>query len=140
MNGGLPTFGGGRPSRLALAGAKWESRLESFPGPGGSNMKFLTTVKPGPMPPPVDVARAAQEWLQAALDDGWIECCYAYPHGGGCSISEVDSHEVLMDRLLAYPMSPFVEYEVEPLVDLDAAFDRLIPAIERAAAGAEAGA
>ena len=77
-------------------------------------MKFLTTVKPGPMPPPVEVARAGQEWLQAALDDGWIECCYAYPHGGGCSISDVDSHEELMDRLLDYPMSPFVDYEVTP--------------------------
>ena len=72
------------------------------------------------------MARAAQEWLQAALDDGWIECCYAYPHGGGCSISEVDSHEELMDRLLDYPMSPFVDYEVTPLVELDAAFDKLI--------------
>jgi muconolactone delta-isomerase len=103
-------------------------------------MKFLTTVKPGPMPPPPEVARAAQEWLQAALDDGWIECCYAYPHGGGCSISEVDSHEELMDRLLDYPMSPFVDYEVTPLVELDAAFDKLISFIERAAAGAGAGA
>ena len=48
-------------------------------------MKFLTTVKPGPMPPPAEVARAGNEWLQAALDDGWIECCYAYPHGGGAA-------------------------------------------------------
>jgi hypothetical protein len=102
-------------------------------------MKFLTTVKPGPMPPPVEVARASQEWIQAALDDGWMECCYAYPQGGGCSISEVDSHEELMDRLLDYPMSPFVEYEVIPLVELDGAFDKLISYVERATAAAGAG-
>ena len=45
-----------------------------------------------------------------------------------------------MDRLLDYPMSPFVDYEVTPLVELDAAFDKLISYIERATAAAGAGA
>ena len=35
---------------------------------------------------------------------------------------------------MEYPLSPFVEYEVQPLVDLDAAFDRFIPFIEKMSA------
>jgi hypothetical protein len=39
-----------------------------------------------------------------------------------------------MEELLDYPLSPFMEYEVRPLVDLNAAFDRAIPYIERVSA------
>ncbi len=35
---------------------------------------------------------------------------------------------------MEYPLSPFVEFHVEPLVEIDAAFDRLIPYIERMSA------
>jgi hypothetical protein len=83
------------------------------------------------MPPPVDLVRSAQEWLGAKLDDGTFECAYAFPGGGGCSIGEYDSHEQLMELLMEYPLSPFVEYDVSALVDLDAAFDRFIPFVER---------
>ena len=94
-------------------------------------MKFLVSVRPGPMPPPVDLVRSAKDWIQARLDDGTFECVYAYPEGGGCSIGEYDSHEQLMELLMEYPISPFVEYDVKALVELDAAFDRFIPFIER---------
>ena len=33
-------------------------------------MKFLVTVKPGPMPPPAELVRQAQDWIQEKLDDG----------------------------------------------------------------------
>ena len=39
-----------------------------------------------------------------------------------------------MEQLMEYPLSPFVEYEVQPLVDLNAAFDRFIPFIEKMSA------
>ncbi len=97
-------------------------------------MKFLVTVRPGPMPPPPELFRSAQEWIQAKLDDGTFECVYAYPEGGGCSIGDNDSAEQLMEELLDYPLSPFVEYEVRPLVDLNAAFDRAIPYVEKMSA------
>jgi hypothetical protein len=97
-------------------------------------MKYLVTVKPGPMPPPVELVRQAQKWLQAKLDDGSFEACYAFPEGGGCSIGNNDSAEHLMEQLMEYPLSPFVEYEVQPLVDLNAAFDRFIPFIEKMSA------
>lgn len=97
-------------------------------------MKFLVTVTPGPMPPPIELVRQAQEWIQAKLDDGSFEACYAFPQGGGCSIGTNDSHEQLMEQLMEYPLSPFVEYDVKPLVDLNAAFDRVIPYIEKMSA------
>ena len=65
-------------------------------------MKFLVTVTPGPMPPPIEAVRAAQEWIKARVDDGTFECVYAFPEGGGCSIGENDSHEQLMEQLIDY--------------------------------------
>lgn len=94
-------------------------------------MKFLVTVKPGPMPPPLEAVRAAQAWIQERVGDGTFEAVYAFPHGGGMSISDSASSEELMDRLLDYPLSPFVDYAVEPLVELDAAFARVIAFTER---------
>jgi hypothetical protein len=97
-------------------------------------MKFLVTVKPGPMPPPVEVVREARDWLQERLDDGTFDAVYAFPHGGGMSIGENESHEELMEELMEYPLSPFVVYDVQPLVEMDAAFDRFIPFIEKMSA------
>jgi hypothetical protein len=71
------------------------------------------------------------EWIQTKVDDGTFECVYAFPEGGGCSIGQNDSHEQLMEQLMDYPLSPFVDYEVHPLVELDAAFQRFIPFVER---------
>lgn len=97
-------------------------------------MKYLVTARPGPMPPPIDQVRQARDWLQARLDDGTFDACYAFPGGGGFSISSADSADELMDMLLEYPMSPFVEYDVQPLVEMNDAFDRLIPFIEKMSA------
>jgi hypothetical protein len=94
-------------------------------------MKFLVMVRPGPLPPPVDLVRQAQDWIQERLDDGSFEAVYAFPHGGGMSIGENESHEQLMEQPMAYPLSPFVDYEVLPLVELDAAFDRFIEFAEK---------
>jgi muconolactone delta-isomerase len=97
-------------------------------------VKFLVTATPGPMPPPVEAVRAAQEWLKTKLADGTFECVYGFPHGGGFSVGENDSAEQLMEQLMEYPLSPFVQYDVTPLVDLDAAFDRFIPFVEQMSA------
>jgi hypothetical protein len=97
-------------------------------------MKYLVTVTPGPTPPSLEAVRAAQEWIQEKVDDGTFECVYAFPQGGGCSIGENDSAEQLMEQLMDYPLSPFVDYDVKPLVELDAAFERFIPFVEKASA------
>jgi muconolactone delta-isomerase len=97
-------------------------------------MKFLVTVTPGPMPPPPEALKAAREWIEEKRDDGTFEAVYAFPQGGGCSIGENDSHEQLMDLLMEYPLSPFVQYDVQPLVEADAAFDRFEAYIEKISA------
>jgi hypothetical protein len=97
-------------------------------------VRYLVTVKPGPMPPPIEQIRQARDWIQARVDDGTFDAVFAFPEGGGCSIGTYDSVEQLMDQLLAYPLSPFVEYELQPLADLDAAFERFIPYAERLSA------
>ena len=99
-------------------------------------MEFLVLVNPGPAPPPVELVRSSQEWINARLADGRIECCYAFVGGGGFSVAKADSHEEMMDELLDYPLSPFVDYEVRPLVGLDHAFKRFIALAEQMAAQA----
>jgi hypothetical protein len=94
-------------------------------------MKFLVTVRPTGLPPPIEAVKAAREWLETRVEDGTFECIYAFPTGGGVSIGENESHEQLMDEMLDYPLSPFVEFRVEPLVEIGAAFDRFIPYMER---------
>lgn len=93
-------------------------------------MKFLITVRPGPMPPPLEAVNAARVWLEQKVSDGTFEALYAFPGGGGMSVCSTGSHEELMDLMLEYPLSPFVVYDTEPLVDFDASFTRLTAYIE----------
>lgn len=73
----------------------------------------------------MDAVRSAREWIQARLDDGTFDAVFAFPQGG-CSISENEPHEQLMEQLLDYPLSPLSEFNVQPLVGIDAAFDCFI--------------
>ena len=65
--------------------------------------------------------------VQAA---GWhFDCAYNLPAGGGLAIVNADSHETLTEILSAYPLQPWVEYEVLPLSDLKHSFDITIKAL-----------
>jgi len=97
-------------------------------------MKFLTIARPGPMPPPADVVRAAQQWLRERRDDGTFECVYGFVEGGGLGVGNADSVERQMDLMLEYPLAPFVQYEVHPLVEPDDGFERLLAMLDRVAA------
>jgi hypothetical protein len=97
----------------------------------GGEMKFLTVVKPGPMPPPVDAVRAARDWINQRVSDGTFEVVYGFPTGGGMSIGESQTAEEMLERLLDYPLTPFVDYEVKPLIEVDAVFERMIPFAEK---------
>jgi hypothetical protein len=96
-------------------------------------MKFLTIVRPGPMPPPSDVVRASQEWVNEKLDDGTFECVYSFLEGGGFSVGIADSLEEQMDLMQDYPLAPLVDFEVHPLVEANDGFERALAMIERAA-------
>jgi hypothetical protein len=96
-------------------------------------MKFLTIVRPGPMPPPADAIRASQDWINEKLDDGTFECVYSFIEGGGFSVGTADSLEEQMDLMQDYPMAPFVQYEVHPLTEVDEGFERNLEMLARVA-------
>ena len=93
-------------------------------------MKFLVTAQAGPAPMPPEQAaslmQAAKEWMKAGFADGTVECHYVFPEGGGFTISNADSHEAVLDHLLAYPLYPFMTWEVKPLCDWSHSYDKFI--------------
>ena len=62
--------------------------------------------------------QAAREWISENLANETFDCAYNLPAGGGVAIVNVDSHEVLTEILSAYPLQPWVQYEVHPLSDV----------------------
>jgi hypothetical protein len=69
------------------------------------------------------------DWIDVRLTDGTFDCAYNLPAGGGMAIVNADSHETLTDVLSAYPLQPWVQYEVHPLSDIKHAFDLTIKAL-----------
>lgn len=69
------------------------------------------------------------DWIDVRLTDGSFDCAYNLPAGGGVAIVNADSHETLTELLSAYPLQPWVQYEVHPLSDIKHAFDLTIKAL-----------
>ena len=69
------------------------------------------------------------DWINVRLTDGTFDCAYNLPAGGGVAIVNADSHETLTDVLSAYPLQPWVQYDVYPLSDIKHAFDLTIKAL-----------
>ena len=57
----------------------------------------------------------------------------------GLSVGTAESVESHMDLMLDYPLAPFVEFEVHPLVGVDDFFERFAGWLERTAAGMPTG-
>jgi muconolactone delta-isomerase len=93
-------------------------------------MKYLTVAKPGPTPIPrergVELLQAAKEWIITKLADGSLDCVYNFFGGGGFAIGNADSHEALLAVLLSYPMYPFFDWEVEPILEFSQSIDQYI--------------
>ena len=99
-------------------------------------MKYLTVTRPrGNIPPEaaVGIFQAGKEWLNARVADGTLDVVHSFPAGGGVSIANADSHEALMDRMREFPLFPFVEGEVHPLVDINRSLDSAIQMFQRMA-------
>ena len=84
-------------------------------------MKFLVSGTPKniQIPPEMGVQlyQAAIEWVQDRIDDGRIECHYAFPGGGGFAIVNHDTHELLSDEIMNYPLYNFFDWDVRALTD-----------------------
>ena len=84
-------------------------------------MKYLViaTSNQTPMPPEMAerIYKAGIAWIEERLKNGKIDCTYVFIGGGGLSIGNVNSQEELFDELLSYPLYPFFDWEVTPLVE-----------------------
>ena len=102
-------------------------------------MNFLVTGTRNylvPMTPEQGLAllQAAKEWTKARLADGSMDCSYIFADTqGGFAISNADSHEELMDRLMGYPLWAFFTWEVKALGDSGPQFDRLVAFYQKVA-------
>lgn len=100
-------------------------------------MKYLVVAKPGttPIPPQqgVQLLQAAKSWIQGAIADGSVECNYNFFGGGGFAVTNVDSHEQMLARLLEYPLYAFFTWEVKPILEFDESLDGYIAFYEKLA-------
>ena len=100
-------------------------------------MKYLSSGRPGAVPIPpeqaVGIYQAAKEWMNARLAEGTVDCHYVFPDRGGFVIGNADSHEEILDRLMEYPLYPFLDWEVRPLCDWSHAYDKAIEFFQKLA-------
>ena len=59
-----------------------------------------------------------RKWISERLANETFDCAYNLPAGGGVAIVNADSHEILTEILSAYPLQPWIQYEVHPLSDV----------------------
>jgi muconolactone delta-isomerase len=103
-------------------------------------MKFLILAKPRSLAPPlanpIAAYEAAREFLKAGLADGRIDCVYQFADGQrSVTIGNADSAEELWEVLTSYPLYPFLELEVYPLVNVAHIFDKALERMKKAAGG-----
>ncbi len=97
-------------------------------------MRFLIIGKSKyPIPPEMaaGIVDATMAWARKYTENGKIEQTWAFagiPAGGG--IFNVDSLEELDAVQSEFPMGPFSDQEVYPLVDLQGAMERMKQAIQ----------
>ena len=100
-------------------------------------MKYLITAIPGPTQMPsehgVALLQAGLAWIKSKLADGSLDCTYNYFGGGGIAIGNADSHEQILADLLEYPLYPFFEWDVTPLLDLDTTLEQYVGFYQRIA-------
>jgi muconolactone delta-isomerase len=85
-------------------------------------MKFLVFARPrtGANVPEENIPtlfKETREWFNECLANGTADCFYNLPAGGGVAIINANSHEALTEILSAYPLQPWMQYELHPLSD-----------------------
>jgi hypothetical protein len=93
-------------------------------------MKYIVIASSNrvPIPPEkgINLYKAATAWTDERLKNGKLDCSYVYVGGGGFSIANVNSQEEGYDALLSYPLYPFFDWEVKPIVDWKHAYNSAI--------------
>lgn len=89
-------------------------------------MKFLVITRPRTTTPPQGeeynrLARLAHDWVEAQLASGAMDGIYNIVPRGGVAIVNAATAEDLMAGIQQYPFSPYLDYEIHPLLDRAAA-------------------
>ncbi|GAI77463.1 unnamed protein product [marine sediment metagenome] len=91
-------------------------------------MKYLISAVPGPnsIPPKHGEAllNAAKAWIEAKIADGSFESAYLFFGGGGIAIGISESHGQILTNLLEYPLYPFFDWDVKPVLELSESMDK----------------
>jgi len=91
-------------------------------------MKYLITAAPGQqmVPPKMGAAlmTAAKGWLEAKIADGSFDSVHLFFGGGGFAIGNSDSHEQMLEDMLEYPLYPFFDWEIKPLLELNESMEK----------------
>ena len=96
-------------------------------------MKFLTIVKPRPIPGMTSaIAQATLERLKANLKSGVADCYYTFAgDDASCGILNADSAEALQELLMESPAYPFLEHETHVLTDSQKFIGKLIESLKK---------
>jgi muconolactone delta-isomerase len=92
-------------------------------------MKYLLTWKTLRIPPDMakialSLLKASDEYTEKLVKEGAIKELWANADGsgGGC-IGKADSHEAGYKMMMANPYTPFLEYELVPIIDFKLSSD-----------------
>lgn len=83
-------------------------------------MKFLITARQKPVPQspaPLEVYKAAYQYVKTRLENGTFDCFYSFPSFGGMIIANVETPEELWLEIFGYPLAAGYDWEVQPLAD-----------------------
>lgn len=97
-------------------------------------MKFLVVTKPKGVPIPenyADIMRSAKTWINSKIESGEIEALYSLLPSKSIAIVNTDSHEKLWEDMVSYPLYPFLEWKIKPIVDWKYTFDRSIEMLSK---------
>lgn len=79
----------------------------------------------------VKFLEAAKDWVAKSKAEGKIEGAYSFADGGGMFVVEAKDHDDLMEFLLTFPLGPFSNLDIRPLLDFSRNADLTINSIKK---------
>ncbi|MEN8614943.1 muconolactone Delta-isomerase family protein [Dehalogenimonas sp. THU2] len=78
----------------------------------------------------INFLECAKEWVEKSKADGKLDAAYSFPDGGGMFVLDAKDHEELMRLLLNFPLRPFSNLEIRPLLDFNTSANITIEALK----------
>ncbi|ADJ25353.1 hypothetical protein Dehly_0015 [Dehalogenimonas lykanthroporepellens BL-DC-9] len=79
----------------------------------------------------VKFLEAAKNWVENNRAEGKIDGAYSFLDGGGMIIVDVKDHEEMTQLLLTFPLGPFSNLDVRPLLDFTRNAELTISAVKK---------